>query len=100
MAKKSASPLRTLALDGDLDVFSVQMQWEKAQAFLASATGPVELDLSAVGDLDLSGVQLLCALERDLQTKGVEFAVRGSKDEWKSRYTPMGLAHLFTGGSS
>ncbi len=100
MARKRPSSPRTLSFEGDLDVFSIQMQWEKAQPLLTTENGRAEVDLSSVGDLDLSGLQLLCALDRDLKAKGVSFTVVGAKEEWKVRFAPMGMAHLFGGGSA
>jgi len=100
MAKKPASSPRTLSLEGDLDVFSIQSQWEKVQPLLTTENGSVELDLSSVGDLDLSGLQLLCALERDLRSKGIQFSVVGAKEEWKARFAPLGVDQLFGGGSA
>ena len=58
---------------------------------LAIENGSTEVNLSSVGDLDLSGLQLLCALDRDLRSKGVQFSVVGAKGEWKARFAPMGL---------
>jgi ABC-type transporter Mla MlaB component len=100
MARKPAPTLQPLVLEGDLDVFSVHEQWEKVQALLASGTGSAELDLSAVGDLDLSGLQLLCAVDRDLQAKGVPLKVVGAKAEWKTRFGPLGMAPLFDKGDA
>jgi ABC-type transporter Mla MlaB component len=100
MAKKPASSSRTLSFGGDLDVFSIQQQWEKAQPLLTTENGSAEVDLSSVGDLDLSGLQLLCALERDLKAKGVQFTVVGAKEEWKARFAPLGVDQLFGGGSA
>jgi ABC-type transporter Mla MlaB component len=100
LAKKPAPTLRTLSLEGDLDVFSIHQQWEKTQPLLTTETGSTEVDLSSVGDLDLSGLQLLCALDRDLRAKGVQFSVVGAKEEWKARFAPMGVAPLFGGESS
>ncbi len=100
MAKKSAAPLRTLSLEGDLDVFSIQLQWEQAQTLLTLENGKAEVDLSNLGDLDLSGIQLLCALDRDLRSKGVQFSMVGAKEEWKTRFAPLGLAQLFGGSTA
>jgi ABC-type transporter Mla MlaB component len=97
MARKPAPTRESLSLEGDLDVFSIHLQWEKAQPLLTTANGSAEVDLSSVGDLDLSGLQLLCALDRDLRAKGLSFAVVGAKEEWKVRFAPLGMTHLFTG---
>jgi anti-anti-sigma regulatory factor len=100
MAKKPASSPRTLSLEGDLDVFSIQSQWEKVQPLLTIENGSMEVNLSSVGDLDLSGLQLLCALDRDLRSKGVQFKVVGAKEEWKSRFALLDVDQLFGGGSA
>lgn len=89
-----------LKLEGDLDVFSVQMQWERLQALLQLEAGPARLDLGGLGDLDLSGVQLLCALDREIRAHGLGFEVIGVKEEWVARFAPLGLAGVFTGGPS
>lgn len=98
MARKSPASLPALALEGDLDVFSIHQQWEKLQPWFTAAAGQAELDLAALGDLDLSGIQLLCALDRDLRAKGVQVVVSGAREEWKVRFSLLGMAHLFSGG--
>ena len=100
MAKKTAPSLSSLTLEGDLDVFSIHQQWEKAQPLLTIVNGSAEVDLSSVGDLDLSGLQLLCVLDRDLRSKGLSFTVVGTKEEWQARFAPLGVAHLFSGEAS
>jgi ABC-type transporter Mla MlaB component len=97
MARKPTPTARSLSLEGDLDVFSVHHQWEQVQALLAAENGTVEIDLAAVGDLDLSGVQLLSALDRDLRVKGIQLSMTGAKEEWMVRFAPLGLADLFGG---
>ncbi len=100
MARKPAASLHTLTLEGDLDVFSIHLQWEKAQFLGTVEGGQVELNLTALGDLDLSGIQLLCALDRDLRASGAQVTILGGKEEWRARFTPLGMAHLFSGGSA
>lgn len=100
MARKSISPPPTRPIEGDLDVFSIHQQWERLLPLLAEGKGAVQLDLSSVGDLDLSGLQLLWALERDLKVKGVQLSLTGVKEEWPSRFTSLGLASLFEGDAS
>lgn len=100
MAKKPAASPRKLSFEGDLDVFSIHQQWEQAHPLLTTLNGSVEVDLTSAGDLDLSGLQLLCALDRDLRAKGVQFKVVGAREEWKTRFAPMGVAQLFGGGGA
>lgn len=94
------APHFNLSLEGDLDVFSIQQQWDKVQALLGTGAGSPELDLSAIGDVDLSGMQLLCALDRDLRASGVQLRVAGAKEEWKTRFAPLGMQGLFNGDPS
>jgi len=99
MARKTAPSPQSLTLEGDLDVFSIHQQWEKVQPLLTTLNGSAEVDLSSVGDLDLSGIQLLCALDRDLRSKGLSLRVVGAKEDWQARFAPLGLAHLFGKGT-
>ena len=100
MAKKAAPSKQVLSLEGDLDVFSIHQQWEKVLPLLTPENGSAEVDLSSVGDLDLSGIQLLGALDRDLRAKGLPFSVVGAKEEWQTRFAAIGMAHLFNGAGS
>ena len=95
MTTKTAAPApRTLPLEGDLDVFSIHNQWELLQP-LAQGGGPLTLDFSAVADLDLSGLQLLATLRRDLAAKGMPLALVGARADWSKRFAVLGLADLF-----
>lgn len=97
MARKSPPSPGALSLQGDLDVFSIQAQWEKLQAHLASPEGSLALDLSSVGDLDLSGLQLLVVLDHHLAARGSRLVLSGVKPEWADRFRPLGLAPLMEG---
>ena len=92
--KKAAPTPRTLALEGDLDVFSIHAQWELLQP-LAQGGVPIILDFSGMADLDLSGLQLLATLRRDLAAKGLPLSVLGVQEEWSKRFAVLGLADLF-----
>lgn len=97
MAKKLPPPQLTLALQGDLDVFSIHDQREALQAQLGKAgtkAAPVLLDLSGIGDVDLSGIQLLLALKYDLEAGGTLLKLAGLKPDWVSRFQPLGLGGL------
>ncbi len=59
MAGKSSKPTQ-VALTGDLDVFSIQGQATGLKQALDGA-GPFVVDLAGVGDVDLSGFQLLAS---------------------------------------
>lgn len=97
MARKTATPVGTppLALDGDLDLFSIHTQWEQMRSHGIPESGQLALELSGIGDLDLSGIQLLCALDRDLKARQGSLVVIGAKEEWQSRFELLGLASLF-----
>lgn len=99
MAKKAPLPPSTFALHGDLDVFSIHGQWEALQTHLATMDAAtrgdgVQLELGGLSDVDLSGIQLLLVLQRDLQAEGVKLRLGGAKAEWIARFQPLGLAEL------
>jgi len=100
MARKPAPSKQALVFEGDLDIFSIHQQWELALPLLTTGNGSTEVDLSSVGDLDLSGLQLLGALDRDFRSKGIPFSVVGAKAEWVTRFAALGLGHLFSEGGA
>jgi ABC-type transporter Mla MlaB component len=95
MARKPAASVRALALEGDLDLFSIHAQWEETLALLPTEGGTIEIDLSGIGDLDLSGVQLLSALDRDFKARSGQLVLIGAKEAWAPRFETLGLASLF-----
>ncbi|WP_306591721.1 STAS domain-containing protein [Geothrix sp. 21YS21S-4] len=96
----SDSAAGPLLLEGDLDIFAIQDQWEWLAPWTASEEQPLPLDLSGLGDIDLSGFQLLAAAAQTLHTKGHRLVLTGLKEEWRSRLTLLGLADLLEGASS
>lgn len=95
MARKAALSPRSLALEGDLDLFSIHAQWERTLPLLVAGAGPLELDLSGIGDLDLAGIQLLNALDRDCRARGGALVLTGVQAAWTPRFDLLGLAGLF-----
>lgn len=100
MTQEAPIPSNALALEGDLDVFGIHLQWERFQPLLQRGPEPeTVLDLSCVGDLDLSGVQLLAALDRDLRARGGRLVLTGLQPALRERFLPLGLAALFGEGA-
>lgn len=97
MARALPTPPAALPLQGDLDLFSIQAQLEFLRPHLAGHHGDLVLDLSAVGDLDLSGIQLLLALDRHLAGQSARLVLAGVKPEWIDRFRPLGLGPLLEG---
>jgi anti-sigma B factor antagonist len=100
MARKPLPPVHEPVLQGDLDIFSIHQQWEGFAARLQSGSTGLTLDLSACGDLDPSGIQLLAALDRDLRAKGGQLTLAGIHDSWRERFQLLGLSELAGGGPS
>ncbi len=94
MTRKIHPPPTVQALQGDLDLFSIQAQWEALGPLAAGLQGTLSLDLSGIGDLDLSGLQLLLALDRQLKAQGGGLSLTGIKPEWVERFRPLGFAPL------
>ena len=81
-------------------MFSIHAQWEQVLPLQGSEGPTVALDLSGIGDVDLSGMQLLCTLDRDLRAKGRQLVLTGIKEEWRTRFGPMGFAAILEGNAS
>lgn len=96
MSRSRPTPPQTgsLALQGDLDVFSIRQQWEELAAAIAMGPSVLTLDLAGLGDLDPSGFQLLATLDRDLRAAGGRLVLVGIQDDWKSRFERLGLGTL------
>ncbi|BDU72581.1 STAS domain-containing protein [Mesoterricola silvestris] len=83
----------------DLDIFGIQPFLKDARDWVAGTVGPVlRLDLSQVGDLDLSGLQVLLAMDLALRAKGSALVLLGVRDEWAARMERLGLGQLLEGG--
>jgi anti-anti-sigma regulatory factor len=79
----------------DLDIFGIRPLWEEARAWAADAqAGEFRLDLSGAGDLDLSGFQLLMALDQALRGKGGTLVLEGVRPEWLERMARLGMTRL------
>ena len=79
----------------DLDIFGIRTFWEQALGWVAQAEGPeFTLDLSAAGDLDLSGLQALLSLDQTLHAKGIALVLRGARPEWRERMARLGMGRL------
>ncbi|HEX9082792.1 MAG TPA: STAS domain-containing protein [Holophagaceae bacterium] len=91
------APIPPHVLQGDLDLFSIQSQWESLRDWMGRQPDPVALDLSGVEDLDLSGIQLLLALQRQALAQGSELRLTGVKAAWVERFRPLGLAPFLEG---
>lgn len=79
----------------DLDIFGVREFWEDAKDWVLSAGGPVlRLDLSGVGDLDLSGLQVLVAMEGAVRERGFALELTGVQSAWIQRMEGLGFATL------
>ena len=100
MTRKPPPPAPDTALQGDLDLFAIHQQWEGIAARFQSWPAGLALDLSACGDLDPSGIQLLAALDRDLRAKGGQLTLNGIKDSWRERFQLLGLSALAGGDPS
>lgn len=99
MPRKPPPPPPPVTLEGDLDIFSIQQQWGRLLPLLEAQGDTATLDLAAVGDLDLSGLQLLGALERDLKARGVRLVIQGVQGDWRTRFSLLGAGSLLDGSA-
>lgn len=89
----------TWAVEGDLDIFSLQDQTAKVKPLVASSGG-LTVNLSGLGDIDPSGLQLLLSIKASLQAKGKAFLVIGLPEPLRERMLALGAGALFSGGGS
>jgi len=82
-----------LSLQGDLDVFAIRAQWEGLCASLPPE-GDVTLDLSGLGDVDLSGFQLLASAQRKVREGGGRLHLTGLPPEVAERLRGLGFHEL------
>ncbi|HJV90085.1 MAG TPA: STAS domain-containing protein [Holophagaceae bacterium] len=87
MAGKSPKPT-VVTLTGDLDIFSIQAQGAALKEALKGA-GPCVVDLAGVGDVDLSGIQLLVSAAGGRGDGG--FRLQGLSPELGERMKELGL---------
>ena len=59
-------PPAQINIDGEATIYAAAELFERVKAALAGS-GPVELDLAGVTEMDASGVQLLLLLKRELE---------------------------------
>lgn len=95
MQEPASPPMIVPAPGVDLDIFGIREFWEDAKEWVLSAEGPVlRLDLSGVGDLDLSGLQVLVSMFLALEKKGGALELSGVKPEWVRRMEWLGFDQL------
>ncbi len=61
--------MQILSLEGELTIYTAAEQKEILQGFLQNS-GDLEIDLSAVTELDTAGLQLLIVAKRELTKRG------------------------------
>lgn len=66
MATTSLPPVVNLSLEGDATIYTAAELFERVKAVL-EASGPVELDLADVNEIDAAGVQILLLLKRETE---------------------------------
>ncbi|HJV22660.1 MAG TPA: STAS domain-containing protein [Holophagaceae bacterium] len=87
MAAKAPKPAG-VTLTGDLDIFSIQSQGAALKEALKGG-GACVVDLAGVGDVDLSGIQLLVSAARG-RGEGA-FRLQGLSPELAERMKGLGL---------
>jgi len=75
-ASPKASTGARLALASDLTIYHAGAHKEALLAALANSER-LELDLSAVGDIDTAGLQLLILIKREARAQGKHVAITG-----------------------
>lgn len=82
-----------ITLTDDLDIFGIARRWEELINGIKAIDGDVVVDLSRVKDLDVSGMQLLMAVQATLTNRGSRATFLGLRPEFTQRMADLGL-HL------
>ena len=69
----------SLSIDGELTIYSV-LQYQKSLVDKFSADKVLEVDLSAVDEIDICGLQLLSAISKQLSDNGSEMKITRASD--------------------
>ena len=69
----------SLSIDGELTIYTVQ-QYKEAIVESLSVDKVLEVDLSGVDEVDVSGLQLLAALDKQLAENGNEMKITLASD--------------------
>ena len=68
----------TVALSGEVTVHRIAELQKQLDGQLASSSGPVELDLSSVSEIDSAGVAMIALVARRVRHEGRSFSVVGA----------------------
>ena len=84
-----------LKLADEVNIYAAAALHERLQATLP-ASGPIELDLGEVTELDCAGVQQLLLLKRECEVTGRELRVIAMSDAASVVLTLLNLRQQFT----
>lgn len=85
----------TIALDGDITIYRAVELHRRLQLALSQPGTRLDMDLSAVTDLDSAGVQLLMAAKRAAEATGGSLVLSGHSPAVVDVFEMMNLAGFF-----
>lgn len=91
--KTESGTLLTLA--GELNIYKVAECKQELFADIDSYQSPVTMDLSAIGEIDTAGVQLLLFAKKILGEANKELRIIKSNDQVDNVLTMLDLTHQF-----
>ncbi|MEX1828748.1 lipid asymmetry maintenance protein MlaB [Luteibacter sp. CQ10] len=91
--KSSKNTAGALALDADLRIGAAPALRDTLLAAL-TAGKPVDIDGSAVNQIDTAGLQVLAAFSRDARAAGLAVRWRGASDSLHRGVAVLGLSEL------
>ena len=83
-----------LALDADLTIYHAESH-KKALLDALAQGARIELDLSAVGDIDTAGLQLLILVKREAREQGKQLVITGHSTAVRQAIDFCNLAAAF-----
>lgn len=90
-----SAPHPVFAIDGELSIYRAAELAAALQAWVAqqSAGTPLDVDLSAVAEMDSAGLQLLLALQRSAEAQAMPWRITQASPAVQEVLALTGLTH-------
>jgi anti-anti-sigma factor len=90
--KRSKNGVSSIALSGDI---SVDNSGELKDLLLKEALkhNSIAIDVSSITDVDVAGMQILCAIHKYMNNSGKDITLKGMTDTFSSIISRSGFTH-------
>ncbi len=96
-SSKKKSVVETLAVEGELTIYTAAEMKEKFGALLESAS--IDIDLAQVSEIDTAGLQLLLLLQRECAKREKSISFSNPSEAVQSCWSLCNLSETFIGAA-